>query len=83
MSNQLNFHSDNCVGQNKNIVVMQYFCWRTVQGFNSKIKSSFMLPYHTRFGPDWCFGLIKLKYHRSQISSVFELARVVNTSTQK
>jgi len=23
-----------------------------------KIKSS--LPYHTRFGPDWCFGLIKL-----------------------
>jgi hypothetical protein len=27
--------------------------------------------------------LIKLKYRRSQISSVFELARVVNTSTQK
>jgi len=41
------------------------------------------LPYHTRFGPDWCFGLIKLKYRRSQITSVFELARVVNTSTQK
>ena len=38
---------------------MQYFCWRTVQGFNSKIKSSFILPYHTRCGPDWCFGLIK------------------------
>ena len=42
-----------------------------------------MLPYHTCFGPDWCFGLIKLKYRRSQISSVFELVHVVNTSTQK
>ena len=71
-SNQLNFLSDNCVGKNKNNVI---------QEFNKKIKSS--LPYHTRFGPDWCFGLIKLKYRRSQISSVFELARVVNTSTQK
>jgi hypothetical protein len=27
----------------------------------------------------WCFGLIKLKYGRSQISSVFELAGVVLT----
>jgi hypothetical protein len=44
--------SDNCVGQIKNNVAMQYFCWRTVQGLNSKIKSSFMLPYHTRFGQD-------------------------------
>ena len=42
-----------------------------------------MLPYHTRFGPDWCFDLIELKYRRSQISSVFELVHVVNTSTQK
>jgi hypothetical protein len=42
-----------------------------------------MLPYHTCFGPDWCFGLIKLKYRRSQILSVFELVHVVNTSTQK
>jgi hypothetical protein len=37
----------------------------------------FAIPYSF-----WCFGLIKLKYGRSQISSVFELAGVVITSKQ-
>ena len=35
-SNQLDFLSDNCIDKNKNKVVMQCFCWITVQGFNSK-----------------------------------------------
>ena len=26
-----------------------------------------MLPYHTRFGPDWCFGLIEMKFKHSYI----------------
>ena len=42
-----------------------------------------MLPYHTRFGPDWCFGLIKMKYKHSYISSISDLAEVVLLSTTK
>ena len=42
-----------------------------------------MLPYRTRFGPDWYFSLVKLKYKHSHISSVSQLARVVLLSTTK
>ena len=42
-----------------------------------------MLPYHTRFGPDWCFGLIKMKYKHSYVSSISQLAEVVLISTTK
>ena len=50
---------------------------------NSNIELSFMLPYHTKFGPDWCFGLIKMKYKHSYVSSISQLAEVVLTSTIK
>ena len=42
-----------------------------------------MLPYHTRFGPDLCFSLVKLKYKHIYISSVSQLAGVVLLSTTK
>ena len=50
---------------------------------NDDIECSFMIPCHTRFGPDWCFGLIKLKYKRSYVSSVSQLGDVVSNSTTK
>ena len=75
----LQFHS----GQNKNNAVIQYTCYRLFQGFNSNIEVSFILPYHTRFGRDWCFGLIKMKYKHSYISSISDLAEVVMLSTTK
>ena len=68
--NDLNLHSDNCRGQNMNNAVVLYLCYRTLKGLNSNIQQSFMLPYNTRFGPDRCFGLVKLKYKHSYISSV-------------
>ena len=83
LTSDLNFHCDNCRGQNKNNAVVQYMCYKTLQGLNSDIQLSFMLVYHTRFGPDWCFGLIKLKYKHSYISSISQLAEVVLLSTTK
>ena len=62
---------------------MQYLCLRILLGLNTDIECSFMIPYHTRFGPDWCFGLIKLKYKRSYISSVSQLSDCVSNSTHK
>ena len=40
-----------------------------------------MLAGHTKFAPDQLFGLINRKYHRSTVSSMIELQRVVNEST--
>lgn len=55
----LHLHADNCVAQNKNNYVLGYFCWRVAMGFNHEIRFSFLPVGHTKFGPDWIFGLIK------------------------
>ena len=41
---------------------------------------SFMLVGHTKFAPDWCFGLFKQRYRRTFVSSLNDVAEVVNTS---
>ena len=41
--------------------------------------ASHRLHIHTRFGPDWCHGLTKLKYKRSCMPSVSHLGDVVYT----
>ena len=40
----------------------------------------FLLPVHTKFAPDWCFGLVKQKTRRTFISSLFDIARAVEES---
>ena len=49
-------------------------------GLHDEIHLSFMITGHTKFSPDWCFGLWKKKYRRTKVSSLTELAEVVNTS---
>jgi hypothetical protein len=39
-----------------------------------------MLVGHTKFSPDWCFGLFKQRYRRTFVSSLGDIAEVVNTS---
>ena len=41
---------------------------------------SFMLVGHTKFVPDWCFGLFKQRYRRTFVSSLDDVVEVVNTS---
>ena len=45
-------HADNCVGQNKNNMVVQYLAWRVIAGLSETIELSFMLVGHTKFAPD-------------------------------
>lgn len=54
---ELLLHADNCCGQNKNNAVIQYLAWRTLVTRHKAIQISFMLPGHTKFAPDWFFGL--------------------------
>ena len=46
-------------GQNKNNAMVGYLLWRVLAGLHNTITLSFMISGHTKFSPDWCFGLLK------------------------
>lgn len=50
-------------------------------GLHETCKYSFLIVGHTKFACDWCFGLLKRHFCKSFVSSLFELASVVETST--
>ena len=78
----LHLHADNCSGQNKNRYVMQYLAWRVMSGLNKSITLSFLIVGHTKFSPDWCFGLFKQAYWRTNIGCLDDIVRVVETSAE-
>ena len=73
-------HADNCSGQNKNNTMVQYLMWRVLTGLHQTISLHFMITGHTKFSPDACFGLIKRKFCKTAVSSLDDLARVVDES---
>ena len=77
---QLHLHADNCSGQNKNRFVMQYLAWRVLVGLNETITLSFLVVGHTKFSPDWCFGLFKQAYRRAKIGCLEDIVKVVESS---
>lgn len=60
--------------------VMQYLAWRVLSGLNTHIEISFLLVGHTKFAPDWCFGLLKQKFRKTSVGCLEDLVRVVNQS---
>ena len=44
------------------------------------ITYSFLPVGHTKFSPDWCFGLMKQRYRRTKVDSLQDLVDVVNGS---
>ena len=74
-------HCDNCSGQNKNNYVMWYFMWRTLHGYHHEVSVNFLVAGHTKFAPDWCFGLLKQRYRKCVVSCLGDLAGVVRNST--
>ena len=55
----VHLHADNCGGQNKNNAMVGYLLWCVLTGLHQNITLSFMITGHTKFSPDWCFGLMK------------------------
>ena len=55
--------------------------WQVLSGLHQEIKMSFMLVGHTKFSPDWCFGLVKQKVKREKNNSLEDLERTVNASS--
>ena len=60
--------------------MIQYLMWRCMVGLHKEITLTFLVVGHTKFAPDWCFGLLKRKYRKQQVGCLDDIARVVNTS---
>ena len=75
-------HADNCTGQNKNNCMVQYLAWRALTNRHTSITLSFLVVGHTKFSPDWCFGLFKRHYRRTKVGSLKSIAQVVNGSAE-
>ncbi|XP_078365996.1 uncharacterized protein LOC144650219 [Oculina patagonica] len=74
-------HADNCSGQNKNNYFLWYFAWRIMSALHQNITYSFLIAGHTKFAPDRCFGIIKKAYKVNFISSIYELAEMIEGSS--
>ena len=60
---------------------MYYLMWRVLTGLHEEIKISFLPVGHTKFSPDWCFGLLKRKYRKMRIGSLDDIVCAVNDSS--
>lgn len=74
-------HADNCSGQNKNNFFLWYLAWRAIHQLHESIVYSFLIAGHTKFGPDRCFGMIKKSYKVNYVSSLYEFAEMVESSS--
>lgn len=74
-------HADNCAGQNKNNAMIQYLLWRVMTGRHKSVKISFMLAGHTKFAPDWAFGIFKRKFRQIDVNCLADIATAVCDSS--
>ena len=54
--------------------------WRVLTGLHEEIKISFLPAGHTKFAPDWCFGLFKRYYRLCKIGCLDDIVQAVNHS---
>ena len=60
--------------------MVQYLMWRTLTGRHSTVHHSFLVVGHTKFAPDWSFGLYKRLFKHTKVGSIAEIEEVVNQS---
>ena len=77
----VDLHCDNCSGQNKNNFVVWYWAWRTIHKLHLKVGLHFLIAGHTKFGPDWCFGLFKQCFRKTRVDTLADIAKVVEASS--
>ena len=73
-------NADNCVGQNKNNTVLQYLMWRIANSLSSHIELAFMVAGHTKFGPDYGFGVFKRLYRHCEVNSIEKVCNMMDQS---
>ena len=78
---EVHLHCDNCSGQNKNRYALAYLMLRVITGRHKSISLNFLTTGHTKFAPDWCFGLLKQRFRKEPVSSLKEMEATVCRST--
>lgn len=63
-------------GQNKNNTMLMYLTWRVLMHFHTEVQLNFMIAGHTKFGPDWFFGIFKRRFRKTFVSSLYEIKQV-------
>ncbi|CAG8600851.1 9472_t:CDS:2 [Gigaspora margarita] len=69
-------------GQNKNNFSLFFYSWLVDRKMYDEVELNFMIPGHTKFICDGCFGLIKILYRKSKVNTVEEVVSIVNHSTR-
>lgn len=62
--------------------MLQYLLWRVLHGFHETVSLNFLVVGHTKFAPDWAFGLVKQMYRRKMVSCLDDVVEAVRSSTQ-
>ena len=50
-----------------------------MDGLNRKITVSFLIVGHTKFSPDWCFGLLKQTFRQTKIGCLDDIVKIVES----
>lgn len=58
---ELSLHADNCIGQNRNNLVLFFLNFLILTAAFKRIELNFMFKGHIKFSCDWSFGLAKKK----------------------
>ncbi|KAJ8322420.1 LOW QUALITY PROTEIN: hypothetical protein KUTeg_000029 [Tegillarca granosa] len=72
-------HMDNC---SVTSVFFRYGLWRVMTGQHDSIRFSLMEAGHTKFHPDWHFGLWKVKWRTATVETLKELGDSVTKSSR-
>ncbi|KAM9558754.1 uncharacterized protein ACWYII_010075 isoform 2-T2 [Salvelinus alpinus] len=78
---RVDLNCDNSSCQNKNKFVLWYCDWWTMHKLHHNLDLHFLITDHTKFAPDWCFGLIKQHFRKTRVNTLSEIAGVVKDST--
>ena len=57
----------------------QYLVWRVLAGLHITIS---LIVGHTKFAPDWAFGLLKQRFRKTRVDCLDDVIRVVEGSTE-
>ena len=77
----LHLHADNCSGQNKNNIVMQFFVFLVAIGLLEHVELKFMIKGHTHCSVDGGHGIIKKEWRRRNVFTIQQAAEVVRKSS--
>jgi hypothetical protein len=77
----IHLHADNCCGQNKNNLVMQFFVLLVSLGLLTRVEMKFLIKGHTHCSVDGGHGMIKKVWRKHDVFSLAQAATVVEASS--